>query len=365
MAGRIVLFGATGYTGDLTARALVAAGARPVLAARSAERLERLAGELGGLETRVADVSRPDRVRALVQAQDVLVSTVGPFTRWGDPAVQAAIAAGATYFDSTGEPSFIRRVFEEHGPAAASAGCAMVTAFGFDWVPGNLAGALALRDAGPEAVRVDVGYFSRGGGGMSGGTQASSLQAMLEPSFAYRDGRLRGERTGARVRTFEVAGGKQRRGVSVGGSEHFGLPAVHPTLRDVEVALGMAGSMTPAMPIVTGVMSAATKLPPARAAARAALGRLARGSTGGPDAEARARGGSTVVAEAYAASGALLQRVELDGVNGYTFTADILAWGAMTAAADGVEGTGALGPVSAFGLDRLEAGARQAGMARA
>jgi hypothetical protein len=51
--------------------------------------------------------------------------------------------------------------------------------------------------------------------------------------------------------------------------------------------------------------------------------------------------------------------------NGYTFTADILAWGAMTAAADGVEGTGARGPVSAFGLDTLEAGARQAGLARA
>ena len=365
MSGGIVLFGATGYTGELTARALVRAGARPVLAARSAERLERLAGELGGLETRVADVARPETVRALVERGDVLVSTVGPFTRWGDPAVQAAIAAGATYLDSTGEPAFIRRVFEHHGPAARSAGAALLTAFGFDWVPGNLAGALVLRAAGPEAVRVDVGYFSRGGGGMSGGTQASSLESVVEPSFAFRGGRLRGERTAARVRTFELAGGKQRRGLSVGGSEHFGLPAVHPTLRDVEVALGMAGSLTPAMPIVSGVISAATKLPPGRAALRAAVGRLARGSTGGPDAEARARGGSTVVAEAFSASGERLGHVQLDGVNGYTFTADILAWGAMTAAAEGVQGTGALGPVSAFGLDRLERGARQAGLARA
>jgi short subunit dehydrogenase-like uncharacterized protein len=362
---RIVLFGATGYTGDLTARALVAAGARPVLAARSAERLEKLAAELGGLETQVADVSRPGTVRALVERGDVLMSTVGPFTSWGGPAVQAAIAAGATYLDSTGEPAFIRRVFEHHGPAARSAGSALLTAFGFDWVPGNLAGALALREAGPEAVRVDVGYFSRGGGGMSGGTQASSLRSIVEPSFAYRDGRLRTERTGARVRTFELTDGKQRRGVTVGGSEHFGLPAIHPTLRDVDVTLGMAGSLTPAMPVVSGVISATTKVPPARAALRAALGRLAPGSTGGPDAETRARGGSTVVAEALSASGAILQRVQLDGVNGYTFTADILAWGAMTAAADGVEGTGALGPVSAFGLERLEAGARQAGLARA
>ena len=47
----------------------------------------------------------------------MLVSTVGPFVKWGEPAVRAAIAAGATYLDSTGEPPFIRRVFEEFGPA--------------------------------------------------------------------------------------------------------------------------------------------------------------------------------------------------------------------------------------------------------
>ena len=110
----------------------------------------------------------------------------------------------------------------------------------------------AARQTTTGPVRVDVGYFSRRGGGMSGGTQASSLESIVEPSFAFRGGRLRGERTAARVRTFEIAGGKQRRGLSVEGSEHFCLPAVHPTLRDVEVALGMAGSLTPAMPIILG-----------------------------------------------------------------------------------------------------------------
>ena len=117
----------------------------------------------------------------------------------------------------------------------------------------------------------------------------SGLQAAIEPSFAYRGGRLRSERTGAHVRTFELEPGKERRGVSVGGSEHFGLPAVYPTLRDVDVILGMAGSLTPAMPLITGVMGTALRLPPLRAGARAALGRLAKGSTGGPDEEARER----------------------------------------------------------------------------
>src|SRR4051794_16787541 len=191
MAGRIVLFGATGYTGELTARELAGIGERPVLAARSESRVRALAEELGGLDWAVADVSRPETVRALVARGDVLVSCVGPFARWGAPAVEAAIAAGAHYLDSTGETPFIRQVFETYGPRAQAAGCALVTAMGYDWVPGNLAGALALRDAGEGATRVAIGYFIEGGGGadgMSGGTRASAAGGLLEPSVAWRRG---------------------------------------------------------------------------------------------------------------------------------------------------------------------------------
>ena len=123
MPGRIVLFGATGYTGRLVAEALVARGQRPLLAGRDPERLTGLSGELGGeLDTAVADVSRPETVRDLLGAGDVLISTVGPFARWGDPAVEAAIDCRAAYLDSTGEPVFIRRVFEQFGPRAEAAG---------------------------------------------------------------------------------------------------------------------------------------------------------------------------------------------------------------------------------------------------
>jgi short subunit dehydrogenase-like uncharacterized protein len=69
VAGRIVLFGATGYTGRLVAEAIVERGLRPVLAARSRDKLEALADELGGgLETAVADVSDPPTVSALSSA---------------------------------------------------------------------------------------------------------------------------------------------------------------------------------------------------------------------------------------------------------------------------------------------------------
>src|SRR5919198_1547578 len=164
MARPIVLFGATGYTGRLVADALVKRGARPLLAARNETAVKRMAEELGGLDATVADVASPDTLRAVVDNYTVLISTVGPFLRWGAAAVEAAIAAGAVYLDSTGEPPFIREVFEQRdGPARAS-GASLITAFGYDFVPGNLAAALALERAGDRAVKVSVGYFITGGG---------------------------------------------------------------------------------------------------------------------------------------------------------------------------------------------------------
>lgn len=362
MTGRILLFGATGYTGDLTARSLVRQGARPVLVARSADRVQALADELGGLETVVADVTRPASVSEAVGEGDVLISTVGPFLRFGEPAVQAAAVKGAHYLDSTGEGPFIREVFERWGPVAAQNGVGLLSAFGFDYVPGNLAAALALAEAGPDAVAVDVGYFPVGFR-TSGGTRASIAGMMLEDGFALRDGRVQVERAGRRRRAFDVAG-KQLTGVSLPGSEHLGLPAIHPGLRDVGVFLG-------APPAAARVLSASTAVstPIRQSAALRALGgkaaaRFVKGSTGGPDADQRSRSRHTMVAEARSASGSVLATVTLTGPDPYDFTADILAWGAVRAASSGLLASGGLGPVEAFGLAALTEGCASVGLVR-
>ena len=363
MAGRIVLFGATGYTGKLTAQALVARGCRPVLAARSAAKLDGLVADLGGgPDTATADVSRPETVRDLVERGDVLVSTVGPFARWGGPAVEAAVASGAHYIDSTGEPEFIRAVFERYGAGAEAAGCGLVTAFGYDWVPGNLAGALVLREAGEVARRVDVGYYIVGPGGsgdMSGGTRASAAGSIAAPGFGWREGRLVTERGAKRVRSFSVQG-KDRPAISVGSSEHFALPRLAPGLREVNAYLGWFGPASRPMQ----ALSLVTSLPGVGAAFGAVAGRMVKGSTGGPDAAQRAKSGSHVQAIAYDAAGRELAHVILEGPNGYTLTGDFLAWGAARAAAGELRGTGALGPVEAFGLDELQAGCAEAGLER-
>jgi short subunit dehydrogenase-like uncharacterized protein len=364
MGGRIVVFGATGYTGRLVAERLAGAGERPVLAGRSPERLEALAAELGGLETAHGDVLRSNSVYSLVDAGDVLVTTVGPFIKWGEPAVRAAIAARATYIDSTGEPAFIRDIYERHGPAAARAGIPLMTAMGYDFVPGALAGALALEDAGEAAVRVDVGYYALGMTAQSGsaGTRASLVGATLRDAHAFRDGQLKTVRTAERVRGFTVKG-KDRPAVSVGGAEHLGLPAAYPRLREVNVYLGWFGGLARPMQAGALVGSVATRVPGVRDALEFAGEKLASLAEG-PEPGTTGEGVSWIAAEAYDAGGNPLVEVHLSGANWYAFTADFMAWAARAALGGRVKGSGAVGPVEAFGLAELERGCAAAGLSR-
>jgi short subunit dehydrogenase-like uncharacterized protein len=358
MASRIVIFGATGFTGRLVAERLAAHGASPVVAGRSEESVRALAEPLG-LEWKVADALRQNSVFALLEGGDVLVSTVGPFVKWGEPAVRAAIAAKGVYVDSTGEPPFIRRVFEEFGPPAERAGAALLTAMGYDFVPGALAGALVLEQAGPEAVRVDVGYYAFGAG-ISAGTRRSAVGIMFEDGYAFRGGRLQTARIAERVRSFHVKG-KDRDAVSIGGAEHLTLPPVHPQLLEVNVYLGWFGAL--ARPLQAGSLagSVAMRLPGVRGALKAAGDRLVEVG-GGP--EQPGSGVSWVAAEAYDGAGQRLAQVQLSGGEPYALTAGIIAWAARRAAAQGVDGVGALGPVRAFGLRALEEGCREAGLER-
>ncbi|WP_283139270.1 saccharopine dehydrogenase family protein [Rhizohabitans arisaemae] len=358
---RIVLFGATGYTGRLTAEALVELEAHPILAGRDLGRLEALAASLpGNPDTAVADVRRPATVRRLLSEGDVIVSTVGPFTRWGEPAVEAAIESKAIYLDSTGEPTFIRRIFQRYGPRAASSGTALITAFGYDYVPGNLAACMALEEAGPSAERVDIGYFIRGNvaGRTSAGTKASAVGMILEPMFGYRGGRITREH--GRTRAFSIDG-KRRHGLSIGASEHFTLPRRYPGLQEVGVYLGWLGPLTRVAGVVAKATPVIAALPGAKWVTEKAAARALKGAP--PSAEPSPIT-TQVVAEAFDSSGKQLTRVELTGGDPYDFTGRMLAWAAITAANRGVQGVGSLGPVDAFGLDGLTAGCARAGLVR-
>jgi short subunit dehydrogenase-like uncharacterized protein len=366
VSARIVLFGATGYTGARTAEALVARGARPVLAGRDPDRLRALAERLGGLATARADVTEPASVRALLGDGDVLVTTVGPFQRLGWPAVEAAVDAGAVYLDSTGEPPFVRRVFDEAGPRAAISGAALVPAFGVDYVPGGLAAGLALAEAGDRAHRVDVGYSMQGASGQafSRGTLVSMLGILLEPGFAFCGGRLVPEPGGRRMWRFEAAG-RPRQGLSVGGAEHLTLPSLAPSLQEVGVHLDWLGPMTQPAHLLAPVTPWLGRLPGTASALERLAGVLGRRVGEAPSRETLTSARTIAVAEVRDRAGQLVARAELAGPEPYGLTASLLAWAATTAASGGVRGTGALGPVAAFGLSELTAGAAETGLRRA
>ena len=147
------------------------------------------------------------------------------------------------------------------------------------------------------------------------------------------------------------------------GSDPDGDAGVGDAVLELAQPEGLDGGECPGRPqAVSAVSAAVTAVPGARSLMDAATSRLVKGSTGGPGEEELARGGSHVVAIAYDEGGRELAEVHLTGVDGYTFTARILAWASARIAADGLPSSGALAPVEAFGLRDLAAGAAEAGI---
>lgn len=366
MTSKIVLFGATGFTGHLVAEEMVARGLKPVLCGRNRNKLETMAGKLGGLDVTVADVSDGDSLASFLEKGDVLVTTVGPFLKYGKTALTAAIEKGAVYIDSTGEPAFIQEVFHTYGPQTRSTGATLLTACGYDYIPGNCAAGLALDHAGSRARRVDVGYFSKSEGiigplSMSQGTAKSLLMSLVTPIKVWNSGMYQMVTGGTRVRHFDV-GGLTAPALSISCTEQFSLPKIYPQLNDVFTYLGWFGNKTRLMQAGAMVQAVMNKIPGYVSLASFLLSRLPESQGTGPDADARRRMQTHVVAEAFDENGTRLSRADLVGLDGYTFTAKFLAWAAETAAGGGLLKTGALGPIEAFGIEQLKDGCGQSGL---
>lgn len=362
MAKQIVLFGATGYTGHLTAEAMLKRNIHPILAGRNQISLKILAERLGGLKFRVADINNPSSVRNMIETGNILVSTVGPFSRYGKEVLDAAIEKGANYIDSTGEPNFIKYVYSKH-EAAIQAGITALTATGYDYFPGNCAAAAALRKAGDAAVRVDIGYYIAGGGPlpMSQGTLASTLSTGVERGLEFRNKKLIENFGGQRLRHFKL-GDKDLPAISVPASEGLFLPRSFPQLETVNCYLGWFGLGSYALVPFSRLQLIFTRFPGYNFVLDTLLRPVLRSEGQGPDAQMRAKFGSHIIAIAYDKSDKALATAELEGIDTYSFTANILAWSVEQLTQGTVSGTGVLGPVEAFGLDNLIEGIRQSGL---
>lgn len=178
----IVLYGATGFVGTLTAQYLAAAGggARVALAGRSPDKLLALRDSLGETAQSwpllTADASQPSTLNAMAAQTQVVLTTVGPYAKYGLPLVAACAAAGTDYADLTGEPMFMRDSIDHHHKQAVDTGARIVHACGFDSIPSDLTVyALHRRAADEDAGDLtDTSFVVRKlVGGLSGGTVAS------------------------------------------------------------------------------------------------------------------------------------------------------------------------------------------------
>ena len=361
----VVMFGATGFTGALTAQYLVenAGEARVALAGRNREKLEKLDT---GLPLLHADVEEPDSLREMAEAARVVITTVGPYIKYGEPLVAACTEAGTDYVDLTGEPEFVDLMYVRYHARAQETGARIVHCCGFDSIPHDLGAYFTVKQL-PEGVPIKVEGFVRAGGSLSGGTFESAL---LGFSRVRQYAKARGERKRIEPR----ADGRKVHGIkgvpkrqSSLGAWALPMPTIDPqvvlrsaraldrygpdfsyghyiALKQLPVAVGL--------PVGMAGLFAAAQVPPAR---RWLLSRRKPGE--GPSPEQRAKAWFKVRFEGEGGGKRVATQVS-GGDPGYGETSKMLSEAALCLAQDELpETAGQVTTAAAMGdalIERLE-----------
>ena len=338
----VVLFGATGFTGRLTAHEMARRGLDFKIAGRDRTKLEQLSAETGNPEIAVAEVGDVDALTKTLEGARVLVTCVGPFVELGNTAVEAALRAGCHYIDSTGEQEFIARLIDRYAERARAAGIAIAPALGFDEVPADVAVALACEGMdSPEAV-ITYALPSTG----SAGTIRSALGILTSRGAWVEDGRFTTMWAGDTTRWAPMP---PPLGVRLSTAFPFAIARLAPLHTDFARFQTFA---TVGRPQYTALKLARRPLQVVMATGwgRSAMDFAASRLPAGPG-EAARRKAWTVLAEAGA--GQLKRNVVVTGRDIYGVSASFLAAGAEALLAEEFGAAGVLSPVQAVGLDRL------------
>src|SRR3954454_6440144 len=200
--GPIAVYGATGYTGRLISAELANAGAELVISGRSRRKLDALASKLeGDVEVKAATLDDPASLRALLADCAVVVDCAGPFVRYGEPVLAAAVETRTHYLDTTGEQPYMKMAFERYGPGASEGGVAVIPAMGFDYVPGDMIASLTAQGMG-EVEEVALRYCWQGFT-PSRGTARTTLEILSSPGVEWRNMEWRAVRGGVGRGIFE------------------------------------------------------------------------------------------------------------------------------------------------------------------
>jgi short subunit dehydrogenase-like uncharacterized protein len=313
-----MIYGASGYTGELTARLAVRRGERPILAGRSAQRIAPLAAELG-LEQRIFGLDDPAALRAGLAGVTVVAHCAGPFLATALQMAAACCAASAHYLDITGEIDVFEQI-RELNPRAEAAGLVLLPGIGFDVVPTDCL-AVTVAEALPGASSLDLAFLP--GGGPSGGTARTAVAMLRGGGRARINGVITPVRLGWKSLEADFPSGPAR--VS---SVPWG---------DVSTAYYSTGipSITTYTPTPAGSSTAAAML---RFGPAAMLAEALASRVRGPGASRRARGHAEVWARA--SHGSRTATATMTTPNPYDLTADSVVRAAVRLAAQPPGATG-------------------------
>lgn len=349
----IVVFGATGFTGELTAAYLAEhapAGCRWALAGRSTAKLEAVRDRLAAIDPALADlallpadVEDPASIRKVAESTKVVITTVGPYLQFGEPLVAACAAAGTDYVDLTGEPEFVDRMYLAHHETAVASGARIVHACGFDSIPHDLGAYFTVQQL-PAGERISVYGVVRSGAQFSGGTFHSAMGAMSRQGAARKALAERRKREGrpADGRSVKVIAGKPGRDSLLGlwvlpmptidplvvARSAAALPAYGPEFSYAHFAGLKTLRYTVGGSVAVGSLVVAANIPPVRNLLKS---RIKQGD--GPSEARRAKSWFTVDFVGDSETRTVRTRVS-GGDPGYSETSKMLAESALSLAFD-------------------------------
>jgi short subunit dehydrogenase-like uncharacterized protein len=333
-----MIYGATGYTGQLVVEEAIRRGHKPIIAGRNPDKLEALAARYN-LEYMAFQLDDVSVIAEAIADMDIVYHAAGPFIHTSEPMRRACLATRTTYLDITGEVEIFERTFSLDD-AARKNGIALISGVGFDVVPTDcLAAYVAQQVTGATLLETGiVGFY-----GASAGTTNSALEMLPGRWYGRRDGKLIDVPFADQSTTLVLPDGRRRHAISVPWGDisvayrSTGIPNIlsYLEMHPVTAAAARIGFPIGRVLLKSGMI-------------RGALTNLVNRFVDGPSEQSRTTGKTMIWARATGPGG-LQAEAWLETVEPYQFTAKAAVLAVERAAE--LELVGALTPSQAFGAD--------------
>jgi short subunit dehydrogenase-like uncharacterized protein len=333
-----LLYGATGYTGELTAREAVIRGHKPILAGRSAEKLKPLAESLG-LNYRVINLNKPLELEAGLKDIELVLHCAGPFIHTSNPMIQACLQLGINYLDITGEIPVLENTFS-YNARAKEKKIALISGVGFDVVPTDCM-AKYISESLPNATNLEIAFAAISS--PSPGTAKSMVEMLPKGGMIRKNGKLEFFPLGKGSKRIRFNDGIERVILPIPWGD-LASAFVSTKIPNITTYTNYPESIVNTLPLLEGSIRYLADF----GIIRAVLQKIIELTIEGPNEEKRSNGKSLVYVKATDSEGNY-KEAWLETLEGYLFTVKSSLLSVENVLSS--RPTGALTPSLAFGKD--------------